>query len=1782
MRKSFTTFVLALFLLTGISSTLFSQLTFSIDPATTNQSQGNAFCLDVTVESFVGIISMQYSINYDASLLTYTGSQGYNLVNLSASNIANPSAGNITVSWLSNDLSNGTTVADGTSIFQICFDVTGANGTSSVAFSGSPVVVEVSDASGGLINPIFNNGTVVVGNGGGGTNSLTFTLPDITANQGDNVCLDVTVQSFTNIVSMQYSINYDASLLTYTGSQGYNLVNLSASNIANPSAGNITVSWLSNDLSNGTTVTDGTSIFQICFDVTGSGGIATVDFSGTPVAVEVSDNNGNLISPIFESGSVTIGSSGGGGSNSLTFTLPDITANQGNNVCLDVTVQNFTEIVSMQYSINYDASLLTYTNSQGYNLVNLSASNIANPSAGNITVSWLSNDLSNGTTVADGTSIFQICFDVTASSGVSAVSFSGSPVVVEISGPNGVLITPVFNQGSVTIGGGGGGGPTGFALFLSDESGPSGSNVCLDITTQDFTNIVSMQYSINYDASLLSYTGSQGYNLVNLSASNIANPSAGNITVSWLSNDLSNGTTVTDGTSIFQICFDLIGPNDCGNPISIDFSGTPVAIEISDSQGNLVNFTGVSGSVLICDVPVSEVTFIAGNETASPGEVVCVPVTALGFTDVQSFQYSMTYDASILEYQTAVPLDLPQFNSSNVGNPSAGVLTFSWIAPIPPGMVSLPDTAQLFELCFSVIGTPGDVSPLVFGGSPTSVEVSTAGGVLANVGFVDGSVEVVDIPCLVLQVSEQITQPCPGTSTGAIDLTVSGGDGVTYSYVWSTGATTEDLTNLPAGNYTVTITSCTETFTETYSVADLPTIDVSVVSVQDVDCYAEATGSIDISVQGAGPFTYAWAGTSGVPDPAAEDPTGLVSGTYWVSITDANGCELVSATIAVAQPTAPLNATIGDVQGVECFGDQTGSISLNVTGGTPAYAYTWSPALPDTPNPTGLPAGTYDVTVTDANGCQVFGSGIEVSTPPLLEIVVDDVQNESQAGNDGAIFVSVTGGVGGYNYTWTGPGGPYVTQDIVNLVAGAYTLVVEDANGCTASITVNIIKPLTIDIDEVLPSCYQAFGGSISVTISGGEAPYQILWNGPGGPYTDEDLTGLAGGVYALTVTDNNGDTESVQVMVFEPEEPFAITDATANAVSGQSVCDGMISINALAGGTPPYDYVWNGGAYTGPSLSGLCIGSYTVVITDANGCTVSETYEVLPAPLIIDQNLVSDVSCYGDSTGSWTVAIEGGVPPFSFTFSTGYSTSSLDGEVMLADLPAGSYSVTITDAYSPPQEIIVTNEIEQPELLQFAADPVIYPATENGNDGAITISMEGGTLTYNFQWSNNFSGQNPTGLDPACYVVTVVDAQGCIFVSDEICVPLLELATVDVTDVVCFEDEEGMIEVDVAGDINRPLTYVWMDEQGNVLPFTDSIANGLGAGTYTLIVTDALGVEMPPQEIEVGFASNIQVVGTATSNYNGYNVSCPGDMNGTAQASATGGLAPYQYSWCAGNGQGNTASNLPEGEVCIVVTDALGCVDTGYVELTAPTPISLSPKVTPVTCVNAGDGSIQLNISGGSPDYTYQWDAAVGQNTNPVILLDGGSYDVTVTDANGCSVVESIVVPEPDTLNIDFIVQDDDGTGNGAITAVVTGGWQPYEYEWSTGELFTNFIDGLDAGEYVLEVTDSLGCTAFGNVFVSDLSIDCLTYREVITPEGDGKNEYLIINCLLHYPRNHLSIFNRWGQLVYEVDNYANDWNGKTMSGQDVPDGAYFFVFEYQDVDGTTKQMKGHVTVLR
>ena len=1757
------------------NAALAQQVTFSLTPAMTNTTQGSQVCLDVVVSNFTNVVSFQYSINYNAAVLDFDMAQNFNLAAFTASNIGNPSAGNLTVSWLANDVTNGETVPNGTSIFEICFTAVPASGTSTVAFSGNPTPIEVTKPS-GVVNPLFNNATVVVGSGGGGGGDLTFIASDETVANGAQVCVDISVQNFTDVVSMQYSINYNASVLQFNNASGFNLPGMSAANVGNPTAGNISISWLANDPVNGQSVPDGTVIFQVCFTAIGTGGTSSnINFSGSPVPVEVIDVDGPL-TPVFDNGSVSV-TGGGGGSTDLTFIASEETAGNGSQVCVDISVENFDNIVSMQYSINYNASILQFNNAAGFNLPGFSAANVGNPSAGNITVSWLANDPVAGQSVADGTVIFQLCFTVLGSAGsMSNITFSGTPTPVEVTDPSGI-ITPVFDHGKVTvemvIG------PNDFALILSDASVQSGDSFCIDMSVQNFTDMVSMQFSINFPGNLLSYTGAQGFNLDGLNSSSLGNPggpTSGNITLSWLADDVVTGETVPNGTVIVQLCFQAIGPN-CSTA-DIVFSGTPTPVEVTDVDGN-VPFNWNGATVVICDA--QPLTLRASDEVVSPGGTACVDITAVdGFLNITSMQFSITYDPSIVDFNGVQGITLAGMTSGDVGNPTAGKITVDWTSPSPSG-TTVVDNTVLFQLCFDAIGLNGDVSPVNFSGTPLAIQVMNQTTSVPFMGD-DGSVTI-DGTCPPIVIEGTTGKSCAGAGTGSIDITVSGGDD-TYTYSWSNNETSEDISGLSAGTYTVTVSSCGTTASKSFTVGSFPSININP-TIVDVACFGESTGAIFITVQGSGPFSYSWSGPGTISNPSSQNITGLIAGDYFVTITDGNGCVKVS-NFLVKQPAAALTANLVSTTPVSCFGESDGEILVSAMGGTPGYTYNWTPALPNTANPTDLTAGTYNLQVVDVNSCAVSISNIQVAQPQVLNVNLVNLVNETGAGNNGSIDVSVVGGTSPYNYLWQGPGGPYATQDITNLSAGIYNLTVTDDNGCTKTFSAEIIKPIVIEVTQVTHPCGGQDDGAINVTVTGGDSPYAFFWTGPAGtgPFFTEDISGLGGGNYSLTVTDFAGTQASVQVTLIEPALPLEISSATSINPSGPNSCDGGIYLNTIQGGTPPYNFYWSNTATT-PTVTNLCAATYFVTVTDANGCAVIAEYtvEFIPQPLILELNQSQNVSCHDGEDGVWEITIEGGVSPYTFSFNDMFSTLSLNGIVIRNDLPAGSYSCTITDSSNPPQTLPVSRNINQPPNLTLSLMQ-IYPATGTANNGAVNITAMGGTFPYDYQWSNGATNQDPNNLADDCYSLNISDAHGCDYAFNDICVPRFEISGYSVTDNLCQSGEEGAIVLTVDGGINEPLTYTWTGPNGPMVnPDSNQVSN-LPPGMYTVYVTDALGVTTIAETIEIEYTSTVVATASATSDYNGHPVSCPDKTDGAAEVVVVEGEAPFNYQWMGGLGNQSSVSGLGVGTYYVIVTDDLGCIDTASVTLEASPPVSFQAEITDVGCAGDDDGEISLKIGGGAGELSFEWNDTKKQDTNPAIFLQGGIYTVTITDGNGCEQVASFEVAEPNPLQVDLASSPDDGSQNGTITAIVSGGRAPYTYTWNTGRPGDtgSLLTDLPSGEYAVVVKDANGCMVTAIGFIANSTIDCLEFRNVITPDGDGMNEEFQINCLNLYQDNTLQIFNRWGQLVYETDNYANDWTGVNRLGEDLPEGAYFFVFNYTDEGGSMQQLKGHITLIR
>ncbi|MDP6908876.1 MAG: SprB repeat-containing protein, partial [Flavobacteriales bacterium] len=578
------------------------------------------------------------------------------------------------------------------------------------------------------------------------------------------------------------------------------------------------------------------------------------------------------------------------------------------------------------------------------------------------------------------------------------------------------------------------------------------------------------------------------------------------------------------------------------------------------------------------------------------------------------------------------------------------------------------------------------------------------------------------------------------SADGSIDVSVTGGSG-DFSYQWTHGPTTEDLSGLATGTYYVIVTDNVMGCVSIGGFNVQSGNEVSVSSSVTEPACGLINGAIDLTVSGGtGPYTFSW--STGA---STEDISGVGPGVYSVNITDDNGCPF-DTTFTLSNQSAPtVTATVTDPN---CPGGNDGSIALVVSGGTGPFTYAWSNGG-TTATITGLWAATYTVTVTDqTTGCTVNESYALVSPPGFNGFV--DLQNETCAGAmDGFIDLTITGGTAPYSYLWNP--GSITTEDLTNIGAGTYTLVFTDANGCSFNGAFSITASPAINITETHQdvSCNGENDGSIDVSVSGGTPTFTYFWE-PGGEVT-QDLGGLGPGTYEVFVTDAAGCSDSLEVDILEPD--VLVLNASSTDASCNGVCDGTAGVTPT-GGTAPYTYTWTPNVSTGATASSLCAGNYSVIVSDVNGC--SDT-----ASFTIDDNQIqmvftsTDISCNGTCDGSATASVTGNNPPFTYDWQP-----SGGNDTAATNLCAGNYTLTVTDATGC--EIVQPFTITEPDPIEISM-AVTDVTCEGGSDGAIDLTVIGGVGPYTYQWfPMGQTTEDISNLPAGDYSILVTDANGC------------------------------------------------------------------------------------------------------------------------------------------------------------------------------------------------------------------------------------------------------------------------------------------------------------------------------------------------------------------------------------------------------------------------------------
>lgn len=529
-----------------------------------------------------------------------------------------------------------------------------------------------------------------------------------------------------------------------------------------------------------------------------------------------------------------------------------------------------------------------------------------------------------------------------------------------------------------------------------------------------------------------------------------------------------------------------------------------------------------------------------------------------------------------------------------------------------------------------------------------------------------------------------------------------------------------------------------------------------------------------IPLGGTPPYTYTW---STSPIQTTQTATGLAGGIYYVTVVDSSGCYSNIDTIRIDSSTS-VNITLHPTNPL-CFGQSTGQIIADTSGGSGPFTFTWIPSGGNTLTDSGLPIGTYTFTITDSHGCTSRDS-VTLTQPPQL--LLANSQNNIHCGtlpNSGEAISIPSGGTGTYHYHWSATGS--TVDSATSLTIGTYTITVTDANGCTATNAFNITQSATLtqSTAQTNVTCSDSANGTITITVNSTTGPFTYVWSPS--VSTTSSANGLASGNYTVVVTDTAG---CHSILPFTITHPPALVDLDSFKAPLCNAGNNGFAVVYTTGGTPGYTYQWSPSGGNADTASNLTAGTYTITVRDQNGCTVSATVNVTQPPALTLTSTHTNVLCFGDSTGIATVVPNGGTPAYSYLWSSNGVTAA-----SISTIPSGSYSVTITDANGCTHDTtIVITQPNSPLVATVAVNPV---SICEGDTAHLSTSGNGGTPGYSFLWSNGSTNTNQT-INPAntsTYYITVTDTNGCV-TTDSVTIDIKALPVPVVTsDSVCWGD---------------------------------------------------------------------------------------------------------------------------------------------------------------------------------------------------------------------------------------------------------------------------------------------------------------------------------------------------------------------------------------------------------
>lgn len=986
--------------------------------------------------------------------------------------------------------------------------------------------------------------------------------------------------------------------------------------------------------------------------------------------------------------------------------------------------------------------------------------------------------------------------------------------------------------------------------------------------------------------------------------------------------------------------------------------------------------------------------------------------------------------------------------------------------------------------------------------------------------------------------------------------------GGSFTYLWTSpngnivsgGTTLNAIVNQP-GEYILQVTNigngCTATASTT--VTSNATPPGASASGGTITC-SSSTTSLAASSPTNG-VTYLWSGPGiNQNNQAQQNPVVGTAGVYTVTVTNpANSCTSTATATVNANTTPPSATAMGGT--LTCSAP---SITLQASSNAPQAVYQWTgpgitPNNQNQQNPLVSVDGSYLVVVTNpTNGCTNTASAI-VNKDQLAPNLSASASGQLTCATN-IITLSANSTTNNVTYAWSGPNGfSSSQQSFTTSVSGTYTVVVTAAaNGCTSSTIVNVTENTTPPTVSIAPpanlNCNTtSIQLDASASSQGGNFIYSwstINGNFVSGQNTLSPTVNAPGQYNLLIINSATGCTASAGVVVQQSPAVMAAI-AQTQAISCNGGNNGALL--ATATGSGAITYLWSNGATT-PAISNLIAGVYSLSISDAEGCTATQSF-TLTQPAALQANVsVTNQTAVGVNDGTATAAPTGGTPAYTYLWSTNATTAGISG------LAPGTYTVTIGDANGCTSvQAVNINSFGCTLSLSVSAVNISCNAAANGSALA-TVSGANEPVTY--LWSNGAGTASISGLAPGTYTVQVSDANNCPAQQQvQITEPAVLNANVTATNVSGAGATDGTATAAPTGG-TAPYTYLW-----NTGATTAGIS-GLAPGTYTCVVTDAQNCSSTQSASINAFNCTLTVSLTQV------NIACAGTLSGQITAAAGAGSSPFTYLWSTG---ATTASivNLGAGTYTVTASDNSGCTTTAEATISEPAPLVANVEnIVNVTCATDLSGSAAIVASGGTAPYTIAWpNNSGGQN------LSAGAYFVTVTDANGCSrivtanisvsdniapgiacpgnislcgfdivdypqptVSDNCTLPAnalslvsgqasgsiflegvstqvfqvtdaagntaqcsfsvtifelPDVGNL-IVTNDVGGAGLGAIAVTPMGGTAPYTFVWTKdGVFFSNSEDlsSLNSGSYQLVMSDANGCNVtLAPVFVDNL----------------------------------------------------------------------------------------------